>query len=93
MRAAAFGRPFLPPSFPPLLMREAARKLRVLNAARDPAVGVPLTMPQLDALTLPVLVSRWAWVGVAAVGGWVGGWAVGRGRGGMGERGRRWGSP
>jgi hypothetical protein len=58
MRAAAFGRAFVPPFFPPLLMREAARKLRVLNVVRDAAVGIPLTMPQLEALTLPVLVSR-----------------------------------
>ncbi|KAI8468744.1 MAG: vacuolar protein sorting-associated protein 16 [Monoraphidium minutum] len=58
MRAAAFGRPFCPPSFPPLLMRDVARKLRILNAVREPGVGLPLTMAQLEALTLPVLVSR-----------------------------------
>ncbi|KIY95564.1 Vacuolar protein sorting-associated protein 16 [Monoraphidium neglectum] len=63
MRAAAFGRAFVPPFFPPLLMREAARKLRVLNVVRDAAVGIPLTMPQLEALTLPVLVSRGAFKG------------------------------
>jgi hypothetical protein len=58
MRAAAFGRAFLPPTFPRLLMRDAARKLRALNAVRDERVGVGLTMAQLEALTLPVLVSR-----------------------------------
>ncbi|GBF95901.1 hypothetical protein Rsub_08492 [Raphidocelis subcapitata] len=58
LRAAAFGRPFAGPNFPPLALRGAARVLRVLNAVRDPAVGVPLTAAQLEALTLPVLVSR-----------------------------------
>lgn len=59
LRAAAFGRPFCPPAFPQLALRDAARRLRALNAVRDAAVGMPLTMPQLEALTLPALISRW----------------------------------
>jgi len=33
-------------------------KLRVLNALREPQVGVPLTLVQLDTLSLEVVVSR-----------------------------------
>ncbi|KAF8057673.1 VCL1 [Scenedesmus sp. PABB004] len=57
LRAAVFGRAFAP-SVPPGLLRETALKLRVLNALREPKVGLPLTMPQLEALTLPVVVGR-----------------------------------
>jgi hypothetical protein len=58
MRAAVFGRAFAP-EVPPGLLRDVALKLRVMNALRDAAVGLPLTMPQLEALTLPVVVSRY----------------------------------
>ncbi|GIL65103.1 hypothetical protein Vafri_18928 [Volvox africanus] len=58
MRAAAYGRPFCPPDFPRQLMYGVACRLRILNAARDPRVGLPLTMTQLEALSLPVLVAR-----------------------------------
>ncbi|EFN53979.1 hypothetical protein CHLNCDRAFT_135924 [Chlorella variabilis] len=37
---------------------DVARRLRVLNALRDPAIGMPLTMPQLEAEGLPAVVSR-----------------------------------
>jgi hypothetical protein len=42
-----------------LLLRDNAQKLRLLNALREPDVGLPLTMPQLQALSLPVVVNRW----------------------------------
>lgn len=58
MRAAAYGRPFCPPEFPRQLMYGTACRLRVLNAVRDARVGLPLTMSQLEALSLPVLVAR-----------------------------------
>ncbi|KAG2424052.1 hypothetical protein HYH02_015233 [Chlamydomonas schloesseri] len=58
MRAAAYGRPFCPPDFPRQLMYGTACRLRVLNAVRDARVGLPLTMSQLEALSLPVLVAR-----------------------------------
>ncbi|GLC37683.1 hypothetical protein PLESTM_000635700 [Pleodorina starrii] len=58
MRAAAYGRPFCPPDFPRQLMYGVACRLRVLAAVRDPRVGLPLTMTQLEALSLPVLVAR-----------------------------------
>ncbi|KAG2491741.1 hypothetical protein HYH03_009904 [Edaphochlamys debaryana] len=58
MRAAAFGRPFCGPSFPRQLMYGTACRLRILNALRDPRVGLPLTAAQLEALSLPVLVAR-----------------------------------
>eukprot|EP00879_Flechtneria_rotunda_P017255 GHRR01018076.1.p1 GENE.GHRR01018076.1~~GHRR01018076.1.p1 ORF type:complete len:487 (+),score=167.02 GHRR01018076.1:290-1750(+) len=57
LRAAVFGRAFAR-SVPPKLLRNVAIRLRVLNAVRDPQVGMPLTMPQLEALTLPVVVGR-----------------------------------
>ncbi|GIL84671.1 hypothetical protein Vretifemale_13276, partial [Volvox reticuliferus] len=58
LRAAAYGRPFCPPDFPRQLMYGVACRLRILNAVRDPRVGLPLTMTQLEALSLPVLVAR-----------------------------------
>ncbi|GFR52293.1 hypothetical protein Agub_g14828, partial [Astrephomene gubernaculifera] len=58
LRAAAYGRPFCPPSFPKQLMYGVACRLRVLAAVRDPRVGLPLTMAQLEVLGLPVLVAR-----------------------------------
>ncbi|KAG2436636.1 hypothetical protein HXX76_006164 [Chlamydomonas incerta] len=39
-------------------MYGTACRLRVLNAVRDARVGLPLTMSQLEALSLPVLVAR-----------------------------------
>ncbi|EFJ45438.1 hypothetical protein VOLCADRAFT_105988 [Volvox carteri f. nagariensis] len=58
MRAAAYGRPFCSPDFPRQLMYGVACRLRILSAVRDPRVGLPLTMKQLEALSLPVLVGR-----------------------------------
>ncbi len=46
------------PALSPYLMHDTTGKLRVLNALREPAVGLPLTMCQLEALTLPVVVAR-----------------------------------
>lgn len=57
LRAAVFGRAFAPSVAAPLL-RETAQRLRLLNALREPEVGLPLTMPQLQALSLPVVVNR-----------------------------------
>lgn len=57
LRAAVFGRAFAS-HVPRDLLRSVAVKLRLLNALREPDVGLPLTMPQLDALSLPVVVSR-----------------------------------
>lgn len=57
LRAAVFGRAFAP-SVPAGLLRDTALRLRLLNALREPEVGLPLTMPQLEALSLPVVVSR-----------------------------------
>jgi hypothetical protein len=57
LRAAIFGRAFAQ-AVPRGLLRDVALKLRLLNALRDPHVGMPLTMPQLEALSLPVVVSR-----------------------------------
>jgi hypothetical protein len=56
LRAAVFGRAFCL-DVPRDLLRSVALKLRLLNALREPDVGLPLTMPQLEALSLPVVVS------------------------------------
>ncbi|MEW5298634.1 MAG: hypothetical protein WDW36_001730 [Sanguina aurantia] len=58
LRAACYGRAFCPSDFPPLLLHSTCSKLRLLNALREPAVGMPLTMGQLEALTVPVVVAR-----------------------------------
>jgi hypothetical protein len=57
LRAAVFGRAFAASVAAPLL-RDTAQRLRLLNALREPDVGLPLTMPQLQALSLPVVVNR-----------------------------------
>lgn len=59
LHAAVFGRAFAA-DVPRDLLRSVALKLRLLNALREPDVGMPLTMPQLEALSLPVVVSRCA---------------------------------
>lgn len=58
LKAAIFGRAFATAAVPRGLLRDVTLKLRLLNALREPDVGVPLTMPQLEALSLPVVVSR-----------------------------------
>jgi hypothetical protein len=40
------------------LLLKTCQKLRVLNALRAPDIGWPLTLAQLEALTLPTLISR-----------------------------------
>lgn len=57
LKAAVFGRAFVP-NMPAGMLKDLTIKLRVLNALREPGVGLPLTMPQLEALTLPVVVHR-----------------------------------
>jgi hypothetical protein len=58
LRAAVLGRAFCKTDFPQLLLVNTCRQLRVLNALRDPSVGLPLTLAQLQELTAPQLVSR-----------------------------------
>lgn len=41
-----------------LALRNAATSLRLLNALRTPTIGVPLTLRQLDKMTMPVLIQR-----------------------------------
>ncbi|KAM9327919.1 vacuolar protein sorting-associated protein 16 homolog [Pholidichthys leucotaenia] len=57
MRAASFGKCFLT-DFSPDHFVNTCRELRVLNAVRDPAVGMPLTHTQFKQLTLQVLIDR-----------------------------------
>lgn len=57
MRAAYFGKSFQPGYDPDEYMR-TCRVLRVLNALRAPAVGVPLTMKQFQHLGANVTLDR-----------------------------------
>jgi len=57
LRAAAYGRTFLG-SFPPNMLAEMCKTLRVLNAVRAADNGIPLSMAQYEALTARTLVVR-----------------------------------
>ena len=59
MQAGCYGRAFCPAgSYPRKRILQICQSLRILNALRAPDVGVPLTLPQLEALTPSVLMSR-----------------------------------
>ena len=54
-----YGRAFCSAdALPRTAIRDAAQRLRLLNAMRDPLVGRPLTHQQLEQLTVPGLISR-----------------------------------
>ncbi|XP_046684103.1 vacuolar protein sorting-associated protein 16 homolog isoform X2 [Homalodisca vitripennis] len=55
MKAAQFGKDFLPEYCPDAYVR-MCRLLRVLNAVRDPKIGIPITYTQLQLLTIQMLV-------------------------------------
>ena len=58
-QAAVYGRAFCSAeALPRTTIREAAQRLRLLNAMRDPQVGRPLTHQQLEQQTLLGLVSH-----------------------------------
>ncbi|XP_053710032.1 vacuolar protein sorting-associated protein 16 homolog isoform X1 [Synchiropus splendidus] len=57
LRAASFGKCFLT-DLSPREFVNICRELRVLNAVRDPDVGLPLTHTQFKQMTLPVLIDR-----------------------------------
>ena len=57
MKAASYGKSFCNEADPTEFV-EVARRLRVLNEIRRPAVGLPLTMQQFLRLSPDVLVSR-----------------------------------
>eukprot|EP00891_Asterochloris_glomerata_P007024 jgi/Astpho2/7024/e_gw1.00107.12.1_t len=59
LKAACYGRAFCAADkCPRRRILEVCRNLRVLNALRSSDVGLPLTHTQVEALTMPVLVSR-----------------------------------
>ncbi|KAL3162570.1 hypothetical protein ABBQ38_008623 [Trebouxia sp. C0009 RCD-2024] len=59
MKAGCYGRAFCPVgSYPRKRILQICQSLRILNALRGSDVGMPLTLPQLEALTPSVLVSR-----------------------------------
>ena len=59
MQAGCYGRAFCPVgTYPRKRILQICQSLRILNALRAPDVGMPLTLPQLEALTPLVLVSR-----------------------------------
>ncbi|XP_054280051.1 vacuolar protein sorting-associated protein 16 homolog isoform X2 [Macrosteles quadrilineatus] len=55
IKAAQFGKSFLPEFNPDSYVR-MCRLLRVLNAVRDPKIGIPITFAQLQLLSIPLLV-------------------------------------
>uniref|UniRef100_A0A672YPR7 Vacuolar protein sorting-associated protein 16 homolog n=1 Tax=Sphaeramia orbicularis TaxID=375764 RepID=A0A672YPR7_9TELE len=57
LRAASFGKCFLT-DFSPDSFVSTCRELRVLNAVREPSVGLPLTHTQFKQMTLQVLIDR-----------------------------------
>ncbi|XP_046845974.1 vacuolar protein sorting-associated protein 16 homolog [Xenia sp. Carnegie-2017] len=58
LRAASFGKSFVTESEPHQKFVEMCQMLRVLNAVRDYIVGVPLTLVQLEKMSIPVLIDR-----------------------------------
>jgi hypothetical protein len=57
LQAACYGKAFCP-DFPKDSIYSVAQKLRVLNCLWAPEHGLPVSMAQLEALSLPVLVAR-----------------------------------
>lgn len=57
LRAASFGKCFIN-KFPSDTFVEMCRDLRVLNAVRDPLVGMPLSYTQYKKLTINILIDR-----------------------------------
>ncbi|CAM0882021.1 unnamed protein product [Alopecurus aequalis] len=57
LSAATYGLPFCS-QFPYGRLQEVCKMLRVLNAVRDPEIGMPLTIRQYKLLTATVLVGR-----------------------------------
>ncbi|XP_059906954.1 vacuolar protein sorting-associated protein 16 homolog isoform X6 [Gadus macrocephalus] len=57
LRAASFGKCFLT-NLSPEAFVSVCRDLRVLNAVRDPSIGIPLTHTQYKQMTVQVLIDR-----------------------------------
>lgn len=57
LRAASFGKCFVPEMDSETFVK-VCQNLRVLNAIRDHAVGLPLSWMQLEYLTIPMLLDR-----------------------------------
>ena len=57
MRAAAYGKSFCE-GYDASKFVEACKTLRVLNAVRQPEIGLPLTHPQYERLTQGIVVAR-----------------------------------
>uniref|UniRef100_A0A4W3IJR3 Vacuolar protein sorting-associated protein 16 homolog n=1 Tax=Callorhinchus milii TaxID=7868 RepID=A0A4W3IJR3_CALMI len=55
--AASFGKCFIS-NFPPDMFVRMSRDLRVLNAIRDSTIGIPLSYPQYQQITMEVLIDR-----------------------------------
>lgn len=53
-----YGRVYCPTACASTALHDICKWLRILNAVRDPTIGLPLTLAQLEALSLPVLVAR-----------------------------------
>lgn len=58
LRAASFGKAFLDESQPTREFYRMCQKIRVLNAVRDPRVGMPLSYDQFEVLSPTALLNR-----------------------------------
>ncbi|OAY57326.1 protein VACUOLELESS1 isoform X1 [Manihot esculenta] len=60
LRAASYGQAFFGfgSNFQRDCIQEMCKTLRVLNAVRDPVIGIPLSIQQYKSLTAPVLIGR-----------------------------------
>lgn len=58
LKSAVFGGAFCGSEAHGLMVYETCQKLRLVNALKAPEVGLPLTVPQLEVLTLPGVVAR-----------------------------------
>ncbi|CAL1353294.1 unnamed protein product [Linum trigynum] len=57
LRAASYGQAFSS-NFERERIQEMSKTLRVLNAVRNPEIGIPLSIQQYKTLTAPVLIAR-----------------------------------
>lgn len=57
LKTATYGIAFAP-GYPNLKLYDICRKLRILNNIRDPQVGLPMTMEQLNQHSVAMVISR-----------------------------------
>eukprot|EP01024_Parvocaulis_polyphysoides_P029103 TRINITY_DN26251_c0_g3_i2.p1 TRINITY_DN26251_c0_g3~~TRINITY_DN26251_c0_g3_i2.p1 ORF type:complete len:600 (+),score=114.29 TRINITY_DN26251_c0_g3_i2:2-1801(+) len=58
LTAAVYGRAFLGQDFDPTLIYNTALYLKIINQLRDPVIGIPITLRQLNELSLEGVIQR-----------------------------------